>query len=212
MTTDSTRRARDVVRTDESGSRRVCRACGDDAGLARPRRFLDARAAQRAGGCTAQARPGSRLHQPDGRADPRREARWEDVTSLRIWVRPKRLRKRAQGSLRHTGVGVFTGGVTYDAHHLVRDAAISTGAMPIAAPVPARRRRQRVGGGDALCLARLLVGGCMRSRGGAKLLRMCVQAVDADIAVAMVNPGEERTYLAAGSCRRLARSASSASA
>jgi hypothetical protein len=34
--------------------------------------------------------------------------------------------------------------------------------------------------------------------GGPKLLRMCVQAVDADIAVAMVNPGEERTYLAAG--------------
>ena len=33
---------------------------------------------------------------------------WEDVTSLRIWVRPKRLRKRARGALRQTGVGVFT--------------------------------------------------------------------------------------------------------
>ena len=34
--------------------------------------------------------------------------------------------------------------------------------------------------------------------GGPRLLRRCVQAVDADLAVAMVNPGEERTYLAAG--------------
>ena len=34
--------------------------------------------------------------------------------------------------------------------------------------------------------------------GGSRLLRSCVQAVDADLAVAMVNPGEERTYLAAG--------------
>jgi hypothetical protein len=30
------------------------------------------------------------------------------------------------------------------------------------------------------------------------LLRRCLEAVDADLAVAMVNPGEERSYLAAG--------------
>ncbi len=33
---------------------------------------------------------------------------WEDVTSLRIWVRPKRLRKARAGALRTTGVGAFT--------------------------------------------------------------------------------------------------------
>jgi hypothetical protein len=31
-----------------------------------------------------------------------------------------------------------------------------------------------------------------------ELLRRCVKAVDADVAVAMVNPGEERAHLAAG--------------
>jgi hypothetical protein len=35
-------------------------------------------------------------------------------------------------------------------------------------------------------------------RGIGPLLRRCVKAVDADLAVAMVNPGEERAYLAAG--------------
>ena len=35
-------------------------------------------------------------------------------------------------------------------------------------------------------------------RGLPSLLRRCVAAVDADLAVAMVNPGEERPYLAAG--------------
>ena len=35
-------------------------------------------------------------------------------------------------------------------------------------------------------------------RGKPSLLRRCVAAADADIAVAMVNPGEERAYLAAG--------------
>ncbi len=35
-------------------------------------------------------------------------------------------------------------------------------------------------------------------RGTPRLLRRCVRAVDADLAVAMVNPGDEPAYLAAG--------------
>src|SRR5204863_3185059 len=47
---------------------------------------------------------------------------WEDVTSLRIWVRPKRLRRRGVGSLRgEAGLPAFTDDVRNDAHHVVRD-------------------------------------------------------------------------------------------
>src|SRR5206468_7831560 len=50
---------------------------------------------------------------------------WEDVTSLRIWVRPKRLRRRAIGALREPGVARFDErhAVSFGAHHIVRDAA-----------------------------------------------------------------------------------------
>ena len=49
---------------------------------------------------------------------------WEDVTSLRIWARPKRLRRRGEGALRvDAGVRRFAERGADDGHHVVRDAA-----------------------------------------------------------------------------------------
>jgi GNAT superfamily N-acetyltransferase len=124
---------------------------------------------------------------------------WEDVTSLRIWVRPKRLRKHVQGSLRQTGVGVFTDRVAYDAHHVVRDAGYLNWRY-----ADSPRSYLRVEDGDGWAVVTHAVWHGYSSAvvceavGGPKLLRRCVRAVDADLAVAMVNPGEERTYFAAG--------------
>jgi hypothetical protein len=124
---------------------------------------------------------------------------WEDITSLRIWVRPKRLRKRVHGALRATGVGVFTTGIRYDGHHLLRDSAYLNWRY---ADSPRPYLRVEHGSGWAVMTHAVWHGFSSavvcEAVGGAALLRRCVQAVDADIAVAMVNPGEERTYLAAG--------------
>src|SRR5207244_5817216 len=49
---------------------------------------------------------------------------WEDVTSLRIWVRPKRLRRRREGQLRvPASCPPFEQrhAVSFRAHHIVRD-------------------------------------------------------------------------------------------
>jgi GNAT superfamily N-acetyltransferase len=124
---------------------------------------------------------------------------WEDITSLRIWVRPKRLRKRARGSLRQTGVGVFTDSVAYDTHHIVRDARYLNWRY---ADSPRPYLRIDDGNGWAVVTHSVWHGYSSavvcEAVGGPRLLRKCAHAVDADIAVAMVNPGEERTYLAAG--------------
>ena len=50
---------------------------------------------------------------------------WEDVTSLRIWARPKRLRRRGEGGLRvEAGVEPFAASrAARREHHVVRDAA-----------------------------------------------------------------------------------------
>jgi GNAT superfamily N-acetyltransferase len=129
---------------------------------------------------------------------------WEDVCSLRIWVRPKRLRKRGGGGLRvPASCPPFEPRheVSYAAHSFVRDVAYLDWRY-------ARSPREylRVDGDEGwavvthavwhgfssavICDA---VGRRLRS-----LLGRCSAAVDADIAVAMVNPGEERPYLAAG--------------
>jgi GNAT superfamily N-acetyltransferase len=133
---------------------------------------------------------------------------WEDVCSLRIWVRPKRLRKRAGGGMRvPASCPPFEPRheVSYAAHSFVRDVAYLDWRY-------ARSPREylRIDGGSddeggwavvthaawhgfssaVVCDA--------AGRGLPSLLRRCSAAVDADIAVAMVNPGEERAYLAAG--------------
>jgi GNAT superfamily N-acetyltransferase len=124
---------------------------------------------------------------------------FEDVTSLRIWVRPKRLRKRAHGSLRANGVGGFDRGVAYAAHHVVRDSAYLNWRY---ADSPRSYLRVEDGHGWGVVTHAVWHGFSSavvcEAVGGARLLRLCVHAVDADLAVAMVNPGEERAYLAAG--------------
>lgn len=129
---------------------------------------------------------------------------WEDVTSLRIWVRPKRVRRKGQGRLRvDPGMAPFEErhAASFDAHHIVRDAAYLTWRYADS-PRPYHRVETDVGWavvtqapwhGYASAVICDAVGSGIPS-----LLRRCVNAVDADLAVAMVNPGEERSYLAAG--------------
>jgi GNAT superfamily N-acetyltransferase len=128
---------------------------------------------------------------------------WEDVTSLRIWVRPKRLRK-ADGRLRvDSGVEPFVErhATSFDAHHIIRDVEYLNwryGDSP--------RSYVRVDGPGGWAVVTHAVWHGYSSAvvcdavgdGKAGLLRRCVAAVDADLAVAMVNPGEERAYLSAG--------------
>ncbi len=129
---------------------------------------------------------------------------WEDVTSLRIWVRPKRLRKTAQGRLVATpGVPLFEErhAASFPGHHIVRDAEYLSWRY-----ADSPRPYVRVESDDGWAVVTHAVWHGFSSAvvcdavgsDKAVLLRRCVHAVEADIAVAMVNPGEERAYLAAG--------------
>jgi GNAT superfamily N-acetyltransferase len=127
---------------------------------------------------------------------------WEDVTSLRIWVRPRRLRKRGRGALREAATAEpFSDrqSVSYDAHHIARDPAYLTWRY-----ADSPRQYVRLEDGEAWAVVTHAVWHGFSSAViceavcGPSLIRRCVRAVDADLAVAMVNPGEERTYLAAG--------------
>ena len=128
---------------------------------------------------------------------------WEDVTSLRIWVRPMRLRKRAAGRLREPGVDAFDErhAVSFAAHHIVRDANYLNWRY---ADSPRAYVRIDGDGGWAVVTHAVWHGYSSAAvcdavgKGKSALLRRCVAAVDADLAVAMPNPGEERAYLAAG--------------
>jgi GNAT superfamily N-acetyltransferase len=129
---------------------------------------------------------------------------WEDVTSLRIWIRPKRLRRRGRGELRmQPGVTPFDEGrsAPVTAHHIVRDAEYLNWRY---AESPRPYVRVAADGGWAVVTHAVWQGYSSAvicdavGRGIGPLLRRCVKAVDADLAVAMVNPGEERAYLAAG--------------
>jgi GNAT superfamily N-acetyltransferase len=130
---------------------------------------------------------------------------WEDVTSLRIWVRPKRLRRRGTGALR-TGPDSppFARGAEQDptSHHIVKDARYLDWRYADS-PRPYLRLDGR---GDGWAVVRLadwhgysaaVICDAFGPR-LSELLRKSVAVVDADLAVAMVNPGEERIYIAAG--------------
>lgn len=120
---------------------------------------------------------------------------WEDVTSLRIWVRPTRIRRRGRGGLRvAAGVPRVEAGRAGSAHHIVRDPQYlnwrysdSPRAYARVDDVIVTQTSWHGFAAAVICLG-----------GPARALRRAVAAVDADIAVAMVNPGEERTYLGAG--------------
>jgi hypothetical protein len=142
---------------------------------------------------------------------------WEELCWLRLWVRPKRpLRAvrhlRAHG---HPAGGVhgpleefgsrheeiYRRAAVSWADHLVKDAAYLNwryGASPRRyASVSTANGFAVVGWGVfkgvSAGLVCELVGG-----DGVRLLNRCARLVDADLMLAMPNPGEYRTYLAAG--------------
>ncbi len=127
---------------------------------------------------------------------------WEDVTSLRIWVRPRRVRRRGEGRLLgEPGVGAFGDGPSTGAraHHIVRDAAYLDWRY---ADSPRPYVKIEDGGSWAVVTHAVWHGFSSavvcEAVGGAGVLRRAARAAEADVAVAMVNPGEERTYLGAG--------------
>lgn len=114
---------------------------------------------------------------------------WEDLTQLRIWVRPKRI-WRSRGAVRRTSIEARARELP--AHHLVRD-------EPYLRWRYADSPRPYAQSGDAVVthavwhgLSSAIV--CEHGRG----LEQALRHVDAQIAVAMVNPGEERRFLAHG--------------
>jgi len=113
---------------------------------------------------------------------------WEDVTSLRIWVRPKSFRK--DGRVRETAIEPRPS--TPPGHHVTRDEAYLRWRY-------ADSPRPYAQADDAIVthatwhgLSSAVV--CEHGRG----LERALRRVDAQIAVAMVNPGEELRFLAHG--------------
>ena len=113
---------------------------------------------------------------------------WEDLTQLRIWVRPKGVRK--DGRVRATPIEPRPRELP--AHHLVRDDAYLRWRY-------ADSPRPYAQHGDAVVTHAVWHGissaiVCEHGRGLGRALRH----VDAQLAVAMVNPGEETRFLAHG--------------
>jgi hypothetical protein len=113
---------------------------------------------------------------------------WEDITALRIWVRPKGLRK--SGRVRATAIEARPRNLP--GHHIVRDEAYLRWRY-------ADSPRPYAQSGDAIVthatwhgLSSAIV--CEHGRG----LERALRHADARIAVAMVNPGEERRFLVHG--------------
>ena len=115
---------------------------------------------------------------------------WEDVTSLRIWVRPKRLRPKRAGSVEPTPLDPRARPLP--GHHILRDVEYLRWRYDDS-PRPYAQA------GDVVVthavwhgLSTAVV--CEHGNG----LRRAISLVDADVAVALVNPGEERRFVAAG--------------
>ena len=142
---------------------------------------------------------------------------WEELCWLRLWARPKRPLRAIRHLRAH---GHPAGGVRGEVEqfetrheeiyrrsasawpaHLVKDAAYLNWryrATPRSYASFSTERGFAVVGwgvfkGVSAGLVCELVGG-----DGVRLLRRCVEAVDADVVIAMPNPGEYGTYLAAG--------------
>jgi GNAT superfamily N-acetyltransferase len=135
---------------------------------------------------------------------------WEDVTRLRIWARPKRLRRRGEGRLRVAAERRTFERRHEDAYraeaaswgdHMVRDVEYLNWRY-----VDSPREYVRLESDRSWAVVTHAVWHGFSSAvvadavGPEKpaLLRRAPGVVEADIAVAMPNPGEERAYLAAG--------------
>lgn len=113
---------------------------------------------------------------------------WEDVTALRIWVRPKGLRK--DGRVRETSIDPRARELS--PHHLVRDETYLRWRYADSPRAYAQHGEVVVTHATWHGLSSAVV--CEHGRG----LGAALRHVDAQIAVAMVNPGEEARFLAHG--------------
>jgi hypothetical protein len=113
---------------------------------------------------------------------------WEDLTSLRIWVRPKGVRK--SGDVRQTTIDPR--GRDLPAHHILRDEAYLAWRYADSPRPYAQSDQAIVTFRQWHGLPSAIV--CEHGRG----LNRALRNVDARIAIAMVNPGEERRFLAHG--------------
>ena len=129
---------------------------------------------------------------------------WEDVAPLRLWSRPRRLRRTGRGGYRgEPSCPPFEPRheVVYAAHHVLREPGYLTWRF---SDSPRPYHRVEDAGGWAVVSATVWHGFSVTvvceaagPRLG-RLLRRALEATDTDLALAMVNPGEERAYLAAG--------------
>ena len=113
---------------------------------------------------------------------------WEDVTSLRVWVRPKGVRRG--GSVRETAV--IPRPRELPALHVARDEAYLRWRYADSPRAYAQHGDVVVTHATWHGLSSAVV--CEHGRG----LEHALRRVDARIAVAMVNPGEEARFLAHG--------------
>jgi len=130
---------------------------------------------------------------------------WRDLCRLRIWARPKRLRKSGRGGLREGRPPRFEprhGALDGTARNrLVKDERYLDWRY-----AQSPREYRLVEGTDGFAVVGYAVHKgyaaglvCELSGGGrVRLLHRCVRSVDADVVIAFVNRGEERAYVAAG--------------
>jgi GNAT superfamily N-acetyltransferase len=114
---------------------------------------------------------------------------WEDLTQLRIWVRPKRV-WRKDGRVRAGGIDPRARSLTK--HHIVRDEAYLRWRYADSPRLYAQEGDVVVTHARWHGLSSAIV--CEHGRG----LEAALRHVDAQIAVAMVNPGEETRFLLHG--------------
>jgi hypothetical protein len=113
---------------------------------------------------------------------------WEDVASIRIWARPKGIRK--DGRARATAIEARARELP--AHHIVRDEGYLRWRYADSPRTYAQHGDVVVTHATWHGLSSAIV--CEHGRG----LERALRRVDAQIAVALVNPGEEARFLAHG--------------
>ena len=129
---------------------------------------------------------------------------WEAIAQLRLWARPLRVRRRGRGSFRGpASCPPFEPRHETDfrAHHIRRSAEYLTWRF---SDSPRGYHRVEAAGGWAVVSATTWHGFAVtvvcEAVGSrlAPLLRRALRAAESDLALALVNPGVERAYLAAG--------------
>ncbi|MBV8259189.1 MAG: hypothetical protein JO073_15375 [Actinobacteria bacterium] len=126
---------------------------------------------------------------------------WEDLPAPRVWVRPRRRPKRSGGFLVEPVCPSFERDAPFASEGMVRDAAFLNWRY-----AESPRAYHRVDGDRGWVVVTHAIWQGFSSaivmdaagEGLTPLLREAVGAVDSDIAIALVNPGEERAYLGAG--------------